>query len=386
MKNTPRLIMSDEDKTVIEPIHPQRVITHGSSPLNDLRLVTRAHQILSLRPKALEEGKRVLQLIESALQKDLDASLQLKGRLLDAPIQLPKGFSPYAAYAVIELSQHGAHAILEVEYPVLVSMLSMIGGGAARQAPISRLTRIEEAGFGFAVLLALGELRKHDFWQKYFAPRLLSLFNSYSELTPFFSHNTEYVAIEVEMHTGALTGLARVLIPKDVAEGAWTGMEVPQTSKVPDAFLHASISLWPFAGPCKVPRAEFSGLANGDVLVFPNISEGNQLFGACRLVGAGLEFKGKLSASGYEVQHLSTCASIQEVSMSSSLPIEVEIELAKIRIPLSELHTIRPGAILPLHVTPRDLVLLRVGDTHIAQAELVNVEGQIGARIVKMLT
>ncbi len=67
------------------------------------------------------------------------------------------------------------------------------------------------------------------------------------------------------------------------------------------------------------------------------------------------------------------------------LPVDVEIELTRLLVPLSELSVLKPGALLPLHINASEPVLLRVGDRAVARAELVEIEGEVGARILALL-
>lgn len=66
-------------------------------------------------------------------------------------------------------------------------------------------------------------------------------------------------------------------------------------------------------------------------------------------------------------------------------PVEVEVELARLPLSLGALGELRPGAILPLRVRSGDPVLLRLGDRAVARAELVDLEGEVGARILALL-
>lgn len=67
------------------------------------------------------------------------------------------------------------------------------------------------------------------------------------------------------------------------------------------------------------------------------------------------------------------------------LPVDVEIELTRVMVPLSELAALKPGALLPLHISANEPVLLRVGDRAVARAELVEIEGEVGARVLALL-
>lgn len=67
------------------------------------------------------------------------------------------------------------------------------------------------------------------------------------------------------------------------------------------------------------------------------------------------------------------------------LPVDVEIELTRLMLPLSELAVLKPGALLPLRISANEPVVLRVGDRAVARAELVEIEGEVGARILALL-
>jgi type III secretion protein Q len=41
--------------------------------------------------------------------------------------------------------------------------------------------------------------------------------------------------------------------------------------------------------------------------------------------------------------------------------------------------------VIPLHINAAQQVVVRIGDKAVARAELVEIEGEIGARIVAML-
>jgi len=65
-------------------------------------------------------------------------------------------------------------------------------------------------------------------------------------------------------------------------------------------------------------------------------------------------------------------------------PVDVVVELARVALPLGELAALRPGEVL---VTGRSLgerVTLRVGERILAQGELVDVDGEIGVRILSI--
>ncbi|HLL52314.1 MAG TPA: FliM/FliN family flagellar motor switch protein, partial [Myxococcaceae bacterium] len=107
----------------------------------------------------------------------------------------------------------------------------------------------------------------------------------------------------------------------------------------------------------------------------------------------GFELRGVLGPGGFLPQGAVSALS-QEYSVISepvneevaaALPVDVEVELTRLRLSLAELAGIKPGALLPLHINVTEPVLLRVGDRAVARAELVEIDGEVGARILALL-
>jgi type III secretion protein Q len=122
--------------------------------------------------------------------------------------------------------------------------------------------------------------------------------------------------------------------------------------------------------------------------------EGGVLLGPGRLVTRSFALTGDFFPEGFSLNRARGRAPSQELDMVAvnersegmpPLPVDVEIELARVLLPLSELSGLKPGALVPLHINASDPVLLRVGDRVVARAELVEIEGELGARILALL-
>jgi type III secretion protein Q len=70
----------------------------------------------------------------------------------------------------------------------------------------------------------------------------------------------------------------------------------------------------------------------------------------------------------------------------SELPVELEVELARFSLTLTELGGLASGTVLPLHIPAGAPVFVRAGDRRIARAELVEIDGEIAARILEMIS
>lgn len=64
-------------------------------------------------------------------------------------------------------------------------------------------------------------------------------------------------------------------------------------------------------------------------------------------------------------------------------PIEVSVELARFTLPLEQLASLQPGEVVLSGRAVGERVVLRAGDRTLATGELVDVEGEVGVRILR---
>jgi type III secretion system YscQ/HrcQ family protein len=70
------------------------------------------------------------------------------------------------------------------------------------------------------------------------------------------------------------------------------------------------------------------------------------------------------------------------VELAGDAPIEVSVEIARFTLPLEELAALRTGEVLRTGRPIGQEVALRAGGRVIARAELVEIDGEVGARIL----
>lgn len=75
----------------------------------------------------------------------------------------------------------------------------------------------------------------------------------------------------------------------------------------------------------------------------------------------------------------------QQEGMLEDIPIRVSVEIGERSMSVNQLGHLRVGQTIELSRNPSELVNLRAGGDLIAQGELVNIEGQLGVRILKFL-
>lgn len=70
----------------------------------------------------------------------------------------------------------------------------------------------------------------------------------------------------------------------------------------------------------------------------------------------------------------------------SGTPVELAVEVARFSLPLGDLTALRPGEILRSGTNVGSHVVLRAGRRSVAEGELVDVDGEVGIRILRIAT
>jgi flagellar motor switch protein FliM len=72
-------------------------------------------------------------------------------------------------------------------------------------------------------------------------------------------------------------------------------------------------------------------------------------------------------------------------SVLAAAPIEVVAELARLTLRGDEVLGLAPGVVLTVAADRRQAIVLRVGGEIWAEGELVDVDGQLGVRVTRLL-
>jgi type III secretion protein Q len=359
------------------------------------RRLARAHVTLGSRPQAARLGQQALHVICEDLGRELGCPVTATGRLAEATVTPATGLSHMAAFILLDLSATGGSAALELELPALFAALERFAGSHPRPGPVTRLTRLEEATGAFLTLSALAALRARSELHSRLGPRLAGVTMSRGEALGRLEAHRPHVSVELLLSVGAVTAGGRLLLPAVIFESAWKDLPVERDPGIAPEVLAASLGARCFLGRTRLSPASLEALSAGDVVVFGDARHGGeQLLGRGRLVTRGFELAGEFTPAGFSLTRARRRALPLELNMPNvneqgggmpPLPVEVEIELTRLMLPLSELAALKPGHLLPLRINASEPVLLRVGDRAVARAELVDIEGEVGARILSLL-
>lgn len=359
------------------------------------RRLARAHVTLSERPQVARLGQEVLQILCEALGRELGSPVHITGRLVEATVLPATGLEHSAAFVLVDLSATGGCAVLELELPVLFAALERLSGSSQRPSPVTRLTRLEEATFAFLVLSALAALRARSEFHTRLGPRLAGVTMNRAEAVARLDGRRPHLSVELSLSVGEVSAGGRLVLPAVIFESVWKDLPVERDFTIAPEVLAASIGARCFLGSTPLSLSALETLSEGDVAVFERTRHGGEhLFGQGRLVAGGFELVGEFTPEGFSLTRAlrralpleSDVATVIEQSGGMPpLPVDVEIELTRLMLPLSELAALKPGSLLPLRINASEPVLLRVGDRAVARAELVDIDGEVGARILNLL-
>lgn len=351
--------------------------------LTPLKRFSRAHLELASRESLRAEASQALAAATQSVSAQLGHPLITSARVLDGTLQPLQHLGQGSLFVVVELSQASTMAVVEIEAPVVSHLLCVAAGSDARTVAVTSLTRIETAALGWLALSAIAGVRTVPAFDTRFSPRLVTLTLDRGEALRTIDAAVRHLAIEVQLTSDHPLGTARVLVPAKMLQLAVQTAPVSQPPPALEPVLNASVAARCRFGHAELLRADIGELAPGDVIVFAGCRlSGDQLHGPARLLTRSFELNGELGADGFNVTR---AAPLTPESTMSTLNVDVEIELTTIQLPVRQLGAIAPGTVLPLHINAAQTVTLRIDGKAVALAELVEVEGEIGARITAML-
>lgn len=359
------------------------------------RRLTRAHVTLGARPQVARLGREMLQILCEDLEREIGSPVRIAGQLVETIVVPATGLAHTGTFVLFDLSRVVACAVLELDPPVAFAALERFAGRRQIPSPVTRLIRLEEATFAFLMMSGLAALRPRSELHRRLGPRFAGVTMEREEALGRLEGRKHHLAVELTLSVGEVFAGGRLLLPAVVFESVCRDLPVERDSTIAPEILAACIGVRCFLGCTRLPPPSLKKLSVGDVVVFEGTLHGGEhLFGQGRLVARGFELVGEFTPEGFSLIRAHKRALSLESNMATvteqgagmpPLPVDVEIELTRLMLPLSELAVLKPGHLLPLHINASEPVLLRVGDRAVARAELVEIDGEVGARILNLL-
>lgn len=312
-----------------------------------------------LTPAAVRTGVEAAAGAASSLAQLLGTEVDLRGRA--SPVHA----SPRApaARVTLDLAALPGLAWLEVEPGLVVQLVDRLAGGEGAPATVTALTPVEAAALDLFALVALEGACGAAGLEAALSPRLARREDDARESAPW---PVGTLSVELDVVAGPSRGRARLLLPPDAVRAL-------RSSPALDRSLLALTASFRCGTAALLP-AELEVLRPGDVIL---AEPGSGDRGALVLPG-GFRLAGRLAESGFQVEELTM------TTRTSQIPVTLEIELARLELPLAELARLEPGSFLPLTIDRRGLVTLRAGERAVARGELVDVDGAVGVRVLTL--
>jgi type III secretion protein Q len=344
---------------------------------------------LQQRPALRTEMYGWLKPVAEGLTIRLGAPVAIEAELMGAAIQGSDSLRFPGAFVVIALDQLGEVALLELDPALVAAWVDRLAGGEGVLGAPTPLSEAEEAGLSLLVLEVLEALRSSPLESKV-APRLTRVVLSAAEASALCELRKKMLAVRLSLNCGGTFGSARLLVPAAAVRVLAEQCE-PTFAALADRVAGAGVSFRVMAGHSQLGEGDWVNLRQNDVILLDGLRhEGNAWCGPTRLRGPSFELVGELGPSGFVLQTVlpqekRTMNDQTQVTRGPMLPVEIEVELTRARLTIAELGQLQPGGLISLGVKVGEPVTLKVGDVAVATAELVEIEGEIGARILRML-
>lgn len=430
-------------KRPVAPVAPGKPWKPFSFPklekvsLNQSRLTARI-KWLTPRPEAIEAlCTRLKGLFDTQVGFSLEAVRAL------GPGDLRRHLAEPTFLSFLVPGPHRGRAVLEIELPLAHAAVDTLLGGAGEAVGVRPLTDIEEGVASFVILEALKALVPA--MEGLPKLRLEGVARGLDEAITRLSEEGPVLVVQLRARLGSQEGMVRLFVPSgvlDVMEPAqvagqrraalqadiqahlgrlssartWLRAEIAQAEissgdlsslRVKDVVLVDAFSARPDRGEegtarllvglarkgCLAAdvfledgqyRARITGLVPGDQS-FPRRVPSEADESAADALGesgdeefTNPEMRNPLAESGAVDDRMDSG------DLLGDIPLQISVELARVPVTAEQVVALRVGQVVELRRAPGEPVDLSVNGKVIARGELVEVEGQLGVRVLSL--
>jgi type III secretion system YscQ/HrcQ family protein len=405
-----------------------------------LEKVSRAQNQLADRLRWLTPTPGTLETVCARLKAlfDVDVRLTVESAQARPMTELRRFLGDPSFLAVLAPGALKGRAILEIELSLAHSAVDLLLGGAGETVGLRPLTDIEEGVMGYVVLEALKELVP-GLQPGVPRPRLDGVARGVDEVSARLGEDGPMLAVHLNALVGTHRGIVRLVVPSAVLEAAEPAVESAQRQEHLRANMKAharrlsTLRDWLRAeiGVAELSAQDLASLRVKDVLLLDALSarpdKGEPGTAQLRL---GFGRTGHLAADVFleggryraritdiipgeagnppagdggnseenedftnpelgvppelEGAALDDANNREGSDLLSDLPLQVAVELARVPITAEQVVGLRTGQVLELRKGPGEPVDLSVNGKVVARGELVEVEGQLGVRIINL--
>lgn len=405
-----------------------------------LEKVSRMQGQLAERLRWLTPNAGTLETVCARLKAlfDVDVRLSVESAQARPMTELRRFLGDPSFLAVLAPGALKGRVVLEIELSLAHSAVDLLLGGAGETVGLRPLTDIEEGVMGYVVLEALKELVP-GLQPGVPRPRLDGVARGVDEVSARLGEDGPMLAVHLNAVLGSHRGIVRLVVPSAVLEAAEPAVESAQRRELRRQDMRANgrrlsaLRDWLRAeiGVAELSAQDLASLRIKDVLLLdllsarPDRGEGGtaQLrlglgrighFAADVFVengryraritdiipgeagnpqggesGGGSEEKEDFTNPELGVPPELEGAALDDNNrdgsdLLSDLPLQVAVELARVPITAEQVVGLRTGQVIDLRRGAGEPVDLSVNGKVVARGELVELEGQLGVRIIHL--
>jgi type III secretion system YscQ/HrcQ family protein len=410
----------------------------------NLERVDRAQTSLAIRARRLLPPPAAAEHMYTRLKSLFDAEprMSLESVKLRAATELRRYVGEPSFLAVLAPGAMNTRVIMEVELALAHNVVDMLLGGAGEAVGLRPLTDIEEGVMSYVALEALKALTP-ALPSSLPRLRLESVARGVDEVAAKLGADEIMVVIHLNASIGPHTGMVRLVVPASVVDEAeegtglidrrsrkrseirsnlrmlstvrtWLRAEIGQAEiasqdlayiRVKDVVLMDALTARPDrgengtatlkvgTGSCRVQaevfvedgqyKARVKGFVIGEPafqrVIPPTPGEGEQ-------GGEEEAFTNPENdvPPGAEGETLDDANKPEGSELLADIPLQIAVELARVPVTADEVVALKVGQVLELHRSPGEPVELSVNGKVVARGELVEVEGQLGVRVISL--
>ncbi len=372
----------------------------------------------------LPAGEDATQVVQRKLQELLEepVSLQLEAVYLAPGGSLKEHLGEPTFLAVLASAPHQARTLLEVELPLAHRAIELMLGGAGEAVGLRPLTDLEEGMLTYVVLETL----------KVLGPgldpglprlRLESVARGHAEVAGLPGEDERLAVVQLRAAFGAQGGTVRLFLPETlVAQAAPPGAAPARRARRRAAAKAHAARLAGVRAPARVEvglveiaAGELDQVQEGDVILVDRLTfrPGREEAGTARLKlglarggcaelavrqeagrvtatvtgfsGPPPEDPGEPQSTPEGVRARSSVESDADGSdLMNDIPLQLSVELARLSITAEEVLAMKVGQVFDLDRTSASGLDLSVNGRVVGRGELVEIDGNLGVRIVSL--
>lgn len=317
--------------------------------------------------------------------------------------------------AVLAPLPHKSRGLMEVDLRLAHQIIDLLLGGAGEAMALRPLTDIEEGVMTYVLIETLRVLSP-AIDASIPRLRLEGVVRGLEEIQGLIPEDEDLAVVQFHVRVGSQNGSIRVMVPESVVALASPGptSEVRARRLAADALAHrhrlrsAAVSLRVEVGSVEITSQDLAGIRERDVLLVDELTcrsdlgengqgwfrvgAGDHASISVDIAMVGEQYQATITGFGPGLSSRHGSDDVDEgqgdggAEVLRDIPLHIAVELGRVNTTADEVVSLKVGQVFDLQRTAGEPVDLSVNGKRIARGELVEVDGNLGVRILSLVT